>query len=189
MSEWSSIWRDTTVSASEIEVIAEDQARVAKGVNLSANKVTLDGLTCRLNANAVITSENKLGSCFDGSLPVVKLKRAAKYKEVAPGEEAILDGLKSTYAEGATFFWQTKKDSDGPSDWVAGEISKSFSFDEVGEYRIYLKIVNPDGHYAFTVRRVWVVQETQEGADPRAFFKYEYDGETLQLTFERAKPR
>lgn len=37
ISEWSSIWRDTTVNASEIEVISEDQACVANGVNLTAN--------------------------------------------------------------------------------------------------------------------------------------------------------
>jgi len=103
LTEWSSIWRDTTVSASEVEVLSEDQARVASGVQITASKVTLDGLTCKMNKNAAITASQKLGVCFDGSLPEIKLKRAAQYKEVLVGEDVFLDGSQSIYPAGSSF--------------------------------------------------------------------------------------
>ena len=181
ISEWSSIWRDTTVNASEIEVISEDQARVANGVNLTANKVTLDGLTCKMGGTSSVTAAQKLGVCFDGSLPTIKLRRAAQYKEVLVGEDVFLDGSRSLYPEGSSFEWRIRRNKEDPTAWETGDLTRTFNFDQAGDYRIFFKITKPDGHYNFAVRRVWV-------SDPAPsifpFFKFYLKDSELQLVYE-----
>jgi len=181
LTEWSSIWRDTTVSASEVEVLSEDQVRVASGVDITASKVTLDGLTCKMNNNAAITAAEKLGVCFDGSLPEIKLKRAAQYKEVLVGEDVFLDGSQSVYTEGSSFQWRVRKDKEDPSDWVTGSVTKTFNFDEVGVYTIFFKIMKTDGHYSYATRRVWV---SEAAPNLFAFFKFYQEDAQLKLVYE-----
>lgn len=181
ISEWSSIWRDTTVNASEIEVISEDQARVANGVNLTANKVTLDGLTCKMGGTSSVTAAQKEGVCFDGSLPTIKLRRAAQYKEVLVGEDVFLDGSRSLYPEGSSFEWRIRRNKEDLTAWETGELTRTFNFDQAGDYRIFFKITKPDGHYNFAVRRVWV---SDHAPSIFPYFKFYLKDSELQLVYE-----
>jgi len=74
-----------------------------------------------------------------------------------------------------------RKDKEDPSDWVTGPVTKTFSFDEVGVYSIFFKIIKADGHYNYATRRVWV----REAAPSMfAFFKFYQEDEQLKLVYE-----
>lgn len=167
--EFSSIWKDTTITTKRLEIISSLRARIAAGVRIDAEEVKIEGNECNVSKKAIINSTIKNGSCFMGGHPIARLK-ADVVTGVAP-LTVNFDASKSKDDQGIVeyAFQFTNTDFLTQATPIA-----SFTFTTPGTYMVRVIVKDADGLQARTTRKI-VVEAPFENQPPVPTFDCWYD--------------
>ncbi|MEC7276092.1 MAG: PKD domain-containing protein [Bdellovibrionota bacterium] len=179
ISEWSTVWRDTTIQADEFEARALWRVKVGTRTAINASKITLDGQGCKIGRDATLTALEKQGRCLLPNRPVARFKISPK--EASIGESILLDGSRSqNAAAGESFRWRIDMPNGERIDTrkVEGP-TYEFTPTQAGEHTIELRVYDQDGFHDWKKRKLIV-----RGSELFSYYKFELEEEKLSLIYE-----
>ena len=179
ISEWSTVWGDTTIQADEFEARALWRVKVGTRTAINASKITLDGQGCKIGRDATLTALEKQGRCLLPNRPVARFKISPK--EASIGESILLDGSRSqNAAAGESFRWRIDMPNGERIDTrkVEGP-TYEFTPTQAGEHTIELRVYDQDGFHDWKKRKLIV-----RGSELFSYYKFELEEEKLSLIYE-----
>ncbi len=179
ISEWSTVWGDTTIQANEFEARALWRVKVGTRTAINASKITLDGQGCKIGRDATLTALEKQGRCLLPNRPVARFKISPK--EASIGESILLDGSRSqNAAAGESFRWRIDMPNGERIDTrkVEGP-TYEFTPTQAGEHTIELRVYDQDGFHDWKKKKLIV-----RGSELFSYYKFELEEEKLSLIYE-----
>ncbi len=179
ISEWSTVWRDTTIQADEFEARALWRVKVGTRTAINASKITLDGQGCKIGRDATLTALEKQGRCLLPNRPVARFKISPK--EASIGESILLDGSRAqNAAAGESFRWRINMPNGERIDTrkVEGP-TYEFTPTQAGEHTIELRVYDQDGFHDWKKKKLIV-----RGSELFSYYKFELEEEKLSLIYE-----
>ncbi len=170
--EFATIWKGTTVNASELIINSLSKTKVSGGITVNANRVELNGPACHIGKTAVFNAPLKEGNCFSGDHPTANFRLPKAQRSGEAPYTVNLDASRSTDNDAiVSYEWKL-----GNIETITStESTSSYTFTEPGVYKVRLKVTDTSGLIDYRSRKITVTGE--ENTDVEAYFKYAFNDE------------
>lgn len=176
-SGFSAIWKNSNITAKNIEFNSQNRVRLSKGVNITGDVVNISAPDCT-SPKAIVTSASQNGNCHVVGRPVARLSVSTKV--AVTGQEITFNASKSKDDKAITNYKWTF--SDGETSSGLDSIIKK-SFDEEGVYKATLVVSDEDGWKSSRTRKITVTGAPTTPKDADIFFHYISDQSSTNLVY------